>query len=322
MAFDRFTWVSMKRTLSDDERAQQLTTKKSVSDNPTDSFTIYEMNDTFLETCDSESSQIGWGLFGFLVMGPLLFYMTWDAITGIFDTPQAVIDAGSQNTDRIMMLCFSAILLLFCIFPLWMLLKDCFNYRRRPVRFNRKTRTVYAFRHNGPGGVVAIPWDDAFFYLQRQRGNGVLRTTPLNIRCLVLDANRKVVNTFSCGKRTVSVYGKGSSQDELVLDTVKSNFEYNRRYMEDGPAALPLVMTRLPADVSFSNSLRVWFHSARTASAGGQPFMVGLVSVLVFPLFIMAILHYIAQLTSREPIWPVDVETNSTAQDAATIPSR
>lgn len=322
MAFDRFNWIGLKRPLSEDERAQQLPTNRSVSDHPSDSFSVYEMNDTYLETCDSNASQIGWGVFGFLLMAPLFFYIAIDAISGIFNTPQEVIDAGTQTFDHILMTCVSAVFLLFCVFPVWMLLQDCFNYRRKPVRFNRKTRMVYAFRHTGPGGVIAIPWDSAFFYLQRQGRNGVSQATPFVIRCLALDGQKIVTNTFSCGRRRVSVYRPGSSQEELVLAAVRENFEYFRRYMEEGPAALPPVMARLPSEVSLSNSLQLWFRGAREATGSGKSFLAGLLSVMVFPLAIMAVFHYIAQLTSREPVWPADVDADSTARDAATAASR
>lgn len=87
------------------------------------------------------------------------------------------------------------------------LFKDCFNYRHKTIRFNRKNRMVYAFRHNGKGGVIEVPWDKAFFFAQRQTSSPLFGGAPTVLRCFVLAEDGKtIVNTFSFGKRTVNQY--------------------------------------------------------------------------------------------------------------------
>ncbi|MFP3648114.1 DUF6708 domain-containing protein, partial [Paraburkholderia sp. SIMBA_054] len=75
---------------------------------------------------------------------------------------------------------------LCCAFTVVLLLRDCFNYRHKSVRFNRKTRTVYAFRHNGPCGVIAVRWDKAFFFVHRLPSNATFGGAPTLMRCFVL----------------------------------------------------------------------------------------------------------------------------------------
>ena len=57
------------------------------------------------------------------------------------------------------------------LFWKWYLSVDFFTYTHYPVRFNRKTRKVYFFRHNGPGGVTVVPWDDKDTYFHIGRGD-------------------------------------------------------------------------------------------------------------------------------------------------------
>jgi len=87
---------------------------------------------------------------------------------------------------------------LLCLFVLTvrLLLVDCFNYTRKPIRFNRADRTIYAFRHNGPGGVLSVPWDSAFLYVERKPKAGLGGTAPRVVRCLVLNDKGLVVDTF------------------------------------------------------------------------------------------------------------------------------
>lgn len=101
---------------------------------------------------------------------------------------------------------------------------------------------IYAFRHNGKGGVVKVPWDTAFFFPDRRASSPAFGGAPTVLRCFVLAEDGKtVVDSFSFGKLTVNGGSETSPWGEAVL----------------------------------------------------------------------MLLHYIAQLTSREPIWPDDVQQAS-----------
>ncbi|WP_345785101.1 DUF6708 domain-containing protein, partial [Stenotrophomonas sp.] len=86
-----------------------------------------------------------------------------------------------------------------CVALLWNLhlRKDLFQYTHYPVRFNRITRKIYFFRHNGPGGVIVVPWGSphAFFHIGRGGQDPNLR----DLRCHLLDRHRQVQQTFTIG---------------------------------------------------------------------------------------------------------------------------
>jgi hypothetical protein len=188
------------------------------------------------------------------------------------------------------------------------LLVDCFNYTRKPIRFNRVDRTIYAFRHNGPGGVLSVPWDSAFLYVERKPKAGLGGTAPRVVRCLVLDDKGLVVDTFSIGKRVVLAFDESSPAGQQVMEELYRDFEYYRRFMEDGPSSVPSVAELLPTEVSFRNSLRMQFEDVPDILNSGHPLLWLLLAVTALPSLIQATVHYLAQLTCREPVWPEAVE--------------
>ncbi|MFL9869522.1 hypothetical protein PQR67_35580 [Paraburkholderia fungorum] len=308
MAYDYLTNIRINRPPTEDEVARRVDVHKPVVEEAADAYTVFGMNDIYLEVCDASYSQIGWGLLAFLLCFPAFAFLTVEAAqSAIVDTP-AMVRNGEQGMFSAGMWVFVAITLLCCVLTVVILFRDCFNYRHKAVRFNRQTRMVYAFRHNGPGGVIAVPWDKAFFYPHRLPSNGLAGGAPTLTRCFVLDdAGKRIVDTFSFGARTVNGADESTPIGKQVLYQVQANFEFIRRYMEQGTGALPEVKRYLPRGPSLRASMSVWFYGiGAVGSAGGAMRVVTI--LLSGPIFLLSILHYIGQLTSREPIWPTEVE--------------
>jgi len=66
-----------------------------------------------------------------------------------------------------------------------------FTYTHYPVRFERERGFVHVFRHNGPDGVLSVPWKDVHWFVGRGerreylldvRGEGALRPRPGSAR--------------------------------------------------------------------------------------------------------------------------------------------
>jgi hypothetical protein len=107
------------------------------------------------------------------------------------------------------------------IAPLVGLRRDFFLYTHYPIRFNRKTRMVHAFLHNGPDGVISVPWDQAYFHI----GHGLDDPYFIDVRCHVLEGHM-VKQTFAVGH----FYDNP--------DVVKQIWSFIRTYMDEGPEAL------------------------------------------------------------------------------------
>jgi len=189
-----------------------------------------------------------------------------------------------------------------------LLLVDCFNYTRKPIRFNRADRTIYAFRHNGPGGVLSVPWDSAFLYVERKPKAGLGGTAPRVVRCLVLNDKGLVVDTFSIGKYVDLAFDENSPAGHQVMGELYQDFEYYRRFMEEGSSSVPPVAEFLSTEVSFRNALKLQFDGASELVNFSNPVMWLVMVVAAIPTFIQAVAYYLSQLTCREPEWPEAVE--------------
>lgn len=236
-----------------------------------------------LEYLDKSFLLRGWGL---LIGGALtLFSATLGTlcIHGLLNSP-------NENTSEV--LWGAAIMGLMCGLPALfaiklIVLKDLFGYTHHPVRFNRDTRTVYAFVKRNVH--IEVPFDDAFFFIHEDvvPGAGGQRTYELRMHIL---ENGKIIHTASIGS-------DGGSSPGLVL----AHWEMIRRFMDEGMDALPFPPLGIIASssVSLKNAFVVPF-----AGFGG-----GVLSLLLSPLLIsVSVARYIALRTSRRPTWPRAVE--------------
>ena len=308
MAFDGLSWYRLDRPVTDEERTARLETTRPCSETAKDCETVFSMTDASLEVSDGNYREKGWGLLGFLLPGTfsiigaigLLWMMTH--IPSIYEERgQVGLVYGTLSFFLVIALCLVAV-------GVWALTRDCFGYTRKPVRFSHLNRTVYVFRHNGAGGVLSVPWDNAFFYVERKPRAGLARTASRVIRCLVLDDGRQVIDTFSVGRRIVLATEENSPVGQQVMGLLYANFEYYRRFMEGGPSAVAPVTEFLSTKTSFWNSLKMQFEDAPDMIRSRNPAFLLLLAVTALPSLIQAAMHYLAQLTCREPVWPDEVE--------------
>ncbi|WP_406951421.1 DUF6708 domain-containing protein [Paraburkholderia guartelaensis] len=80
--------------------------------------------------------------------------------------------------------------------------------------------------------------------------------------------------------------------------------------MEDGPESLPPIKEYLPEGLSLRASASVLFSNFKAVRRANAALWL-LTTVIAVPMCLMVLLHYIAQLTSREPVWPEDVQRAS-----------
>lgn len=308
MAFDGLSWYGLNRPVREEERAARLQTAQSCSEPPKDGNTVFAMSDVCLEVSDANYREKGWGLLGFLLPGTFSLAGTGGILWMMTHMPPVYEERGQLAIIYGILGFFLVVMLCLLAVGIWALTRDCFNYTRKPIRFNRLNRTVYVFRHNGPGGVLSMPWDKAFFYVERKPRAGLARTAPRLIRCLVLDNSGEVVDTFSVGRRVVLTTEEDSAVGQQVMGLLYGNFEYYRRFMEDGPSSVPPVTEFLSTKSSFWNSLKMQFEDAPDIIHSRNPAFLLLLAVTALPSLIQATVHYLAQLTCREPVWPDDVE--------------
>lgn len=301
-------WRRAKRFVTEAERSARLPQKEPCAEKGASSGTVFKATDTYLEVCDGLYREKGWGVLAFFTAGIaalcLMAMTAWMAT----HVPAAIEEKGETSLARWVLGIFLLVETGVFILPLRSLLQDCFNYTRRPIRFNRVDRKIYAFCHNGPGGVVSVPWDDAFLYVERQPKAGLTSTAARMVRCLVLDEQGQVSDSFRIGKRVVLASSEEGEIGKRVMAELYEDFEYYRRFMEDGLDSVPPVTEFLSTKVSFRNSLKLQFDGMSDMFRSGNLFLLFVGIVAAIPTFLLAVAYHVAQLTCREPVWPDDVE--------------
>jgi hypothetical protein len=308
MAWDGAVWVKLKRPLTDEEKARQLKVSVKASDTPKDEFSVFSMNEVFLESTNAAFRQRGLLTYGSLGIVALAAFFVWTMAWCLENPP----GGGSVHGPTLaLMYGAAAFFLVFGLVVLaigvWGLRQENFTWTRLPIRFNRQTQMVYAFRGAGAKGVIAVPWDKAFFFVEPRPRDPISRAYVFNLRCHVLDEKGRVAASFSVGSRVTTLSDETTENGRSIVAGLNQQFEYIRRFMEQGPASLTYP-DLVPTEVSLANSVRIWRRDDRDILAERNLFTTLLV-VLTGPLVLVtAFLHYIGQRTSRQPEWPADVE--------------
>ncbi|HKR44423.1 MAG TPA: DUF6708 domain-containing protein [Paraburkholderia sp.] len=300
--YDYLTSVDVNCPVDESEEKRRLNVQKPAADKTEDGYVVFEMNGVYLDVCNASYQQLGWGTLAFLIGFPAAAYGGWQ--TALFTRYGELVPVFWALVAGWTLIGVLTVVLLF---------RDCFGYRHKTVRFNRKNRMVYAFRRNGPGGVVAVPWDKAFFFPHRQTSVAIFGGAPTVMRCYVMAEDGKTIkDTFSFGVRVVNGDDETDEWGKKVLGEVLANFEFIRRFMEDGPEHLT-VDRYMPKGPSLKASFSIWFDGFKEVGSVAKVLM----AFVALPTVILATLHYIAQLTSREPVWPDYVQRASASDETS-----
>ena len=264
---------------------------------------LIRLNSTFLEIIDRRFRQRGMLGTGFSVVGAVGVMYWWFMYSSGSLVPNA-------NGERMWgSFAFEAIAFGGTLLWLWrfVLGKEFFTHTHYPIRFNRKTRMVHAYRDKRDGGIVSVPWDKAFFHIGQAVGDDTefLR----DIRCHVVDEHDKILDTFAVGHYF---------DDERKIRSV---FEFIRRYMEDGPEnvfedpsakaakiADDLVVPLRRIDLSVTPSLRNCFNWVVAAMPERWFEARYVLMPLYAPLFLC---RWLVFKTCRSPRWPARIEAES-----------
>jgi hypothetical protein len=213
----------VNRPITIEEIENHLPQDKPSLSRPLCQLSVIRMNSTYLECVDKF---FGWkgsfSAFAIVALSMPFSLFIWITLSEI-SRPEGI------QTDALWLIAFAflgCIGIYFLFGPV--LKKECFQYTHNPIRFNRKTRMVHVFRQNGT--VMSEPWETLFFTLCRtQDDNWEVRGHRL------ADDRRTVVETFA-----LSYFGPlDDPNDPNDPDPfIWGQWEFVRRYMEDGPAEL------------------------------------------------------------------------------------
>jgi len=171
--------------------------------------------------------------------------------------------------------------------------RNMFTLKRRPIRLNRKTRRIYAIRTKDAGGIWEVPWsEDEFFCVGHRRMGGLSRAYDMyDIRHYQLDADGNVVRAFVLG------------QFALSLEAIHAQWEYYRRYMQDGPSGLP-------EPYHFWAPRETFWEGYKICRCGKSSSALGALSDIIFLPFVLldAFARWLVLVTCSDPVWPPEIE--------------
>nr|WP_316668908.1 DUF6708 domain-containing protein [Ralstonia sp. LMG 19083] len=168
-----------------------------------------------------------------------------------------------------------------------------FSLKHRPIRLNRKTRRIYAMRTKDRDGLWEVRWsNDEFFCIGKRRVGGLSTSYSMyDIRHYTLDADGNVVRGFVLGRLMFS------------LEQAQQQWEYYRRYMQDGPADLPEPHRFWNPRESFWEGFKICREDKLSS------LFSSLFDYVFFPFMLLdATVRWLVLATCSAPVWPAEIE--------------
>jgi hypothetical protein len=273
----------VNRPLTQEEKAAALPRRRQPDIEPDDHLSLVHFNSTYIDWIDRRFFYRG--AFP-ICLGTLIELGFMISIVLLILKIFAYSDIGHVVPGLIGVI---GIFLYVSIIWHFILRKEYFTYIWYPIRFNRKTRMVHVFRHNGPGGVLSVPWKEVYFH-QGYGWNRKLR----DIRGEILDGNR-VKDTFALGHPEPESSG-----------TTVEMWEFIRRYMDEGTGAVASSPLDKCIDMSVVPSLKNCYHMLLVYYMPGFPFLI---QVFLFPLVLLYTLQrWLIFHTCHKPVFLPEVE--------------
>jgi hypothetical protein len=213
-------------TPSEQFKKSRLEQKQRTGVEPSTLGCVIAFNENYMDAVDWAYQKVGpiEIIWSFMMLGPTAFLASFyvDTLFG-------------RNPDPFF---YNSVESVFCLpFVFWfsrVLLNTFTGCTHYPVRLDRKNQMVHVFRHNGEGGVSSYRWRDITFGMI---GGGALQ------------------RSFVKGVTAGYVQRPDGSYDYFRLgvmwpteEGMRGQWEYFRRYMEEGPDSLPEPEILLPID--------------------------------------------------------------------------
>lgn len=282
----------VNRKLTQEECDRQVEVKIPCNHPPADCGRVIASSSRHLELADKYF--VGAGIGTALFLPPTIFFV-WLAF---FGGPEAV-SVGLQRTSQGKLvfawvaIFFSALCVLAInLMCLWAITRESFTLTHYPIRFNRKNRMVYVFRPKRRASILRVKWDDVFWHIRHNKNRGPGGYNWF-VAGHVMEKDRKTV------KETFAFGHVGSTPEELY-----PQWEYVRRFMEDGQDAVPAPEYYLP----INGRKEGFWQGAQTLML--RPFGP-VIGVFLMPLTAPgAIARWLCMLTNRVPRWPADIDAD------------
>ena len=258
---------------------------------------VYRIDSTCLEIIDDAQDQIQiMGLGSVICIAATAFSLGWCGmwVAGPFvDSPQTMAQDGYWFWTILGVVTFVAFTAFFSTVGYDILRRNLFTLKRRPIRLNRKTRRIYAIRTKDPDGIWEVPWsNEEFFCIGKRKVSGFKRAYDMyDVRHYTLDEQGNVVRAFVLGQMV------------FTLEQAQLQWEYFRRYMQDGPANLPEPYRFWAPRETFAEGYRICWGPRFT-----DLFFASMRYVMLPFTLLEATCRWLTLITCSDPGWPAEIE--------------
>lgn len=290
-------WIKpfeVNRPMQPDEHRATFPRERTTGVEPFPWSALIRFNSTYAEFVDRRYRLRGMvassaGIFGSLFVSALVAFALF------------VFLSASQVTPSLAAV-FSIAMVAMYLGGLWsfwhyQLRHDLFTYTHYPIRFNRKTRKVHVFRHNGPGGVLTVPFDEVFWHV----GTGLQHTFLRDVRGHVMDGDR-IRDTFTVGHYF----------DDTQPERIAGLWEFIRRYMDEGPEAVAEHPLDRCIDLSMTPSWTNCYLWAAASMGGTFQSLRFVLFFLYYPIVgLLTLGRWLTLNSCKPPQWPAEIEAES-----------
>ncbi|AIY41486.1 hypothetical protein LT85_2328 [Collimonas arenae] len=278
-----FTSFPVQRSLTQTEHNEALSREKKAKAESNERGGLVKLNSTFIDWIDRRFLVRGMmnTCIMFLMCVVIFFFAIWFSVYGtLFVEP---------DNNFIYYYASGMLIAIIVLFYFLLLKREFFTYTHFPIRFNRVTRKIYVFRHNGPEGVLTVAWDEVFFHI------GHSQKTPnlCDIRGEVLEGET-VKDTFALGHFF--------ERPQPVLEM----WEFIRRYMEEGPEAVGEHPLDRYVSLSVTGSFKNCLIMSRIFYGADSPFAQAISLPLVA---LSAVTRWLILKTCKVPVFPPEIES-------------
>jgi len=267
----------------------RLSINEPVSSECKDSATIFRINSTYMDVTDQPFRERHWQagtvIYTILVLGLILASMVKIHLRPL---------PSDSTTLSIIYLIAIAGFIEFARLAFKYGRDEFFALKRRPIRFNRREKKIYAIRHRrffskpGEGDITwEVPWNDKTIFCIHRR---IVRSRHIfHIRHYEVDQNGNVIRAFAIGR---------TWEEDECLTGLLSQWNYWCWYMNHGPADLPKPLLFFKEKENALESFLFCLYSfGMRASAASR--------IAMMPFILLMTSHrLIALWTCRDPIWP------------------
>ncbi|NWC09490.1 hypothetical protein HX776_11775 [Pseudomonas agarici] len=275
------------------------------SQNPTDAQSLYAFNDDYLDVRAAfQEEKRGLITFCFFSMAlGLNLYMLYGSVLFPFE----LYVMGNAYHDRwdLGNLFFGLFFLLVMGGSNYYLWKytwrwfrvELFTQRHLIARFNRKTRQVYVNRPKYAGGIVILPWEAVVPAINPEDPDFMGMGGFLLLAFMSEHTGAGYDETLMLGR---PMHGN----QELV-----GFWEFIRRYMEEGPQAVPKPKRLLTLRPTPIEPVRATLRFMSGFWRNGGKITALITGTLLSPLIVLhALCHWISLLLCWAPRWPKEIQ--------------